>query len=83
MTLPEHHHWTRWWLKRFLNPSSIYSTKPNRIVLFDRALRQDVGEPILYPEQFHEALQQLRSLRQRDAEPIDRYVFCDDFGDHK
>jgi len=79
--LPSHHHWTRWWLRRFGKYED--ARRPQRIVLFDRALWQDVGAPLRYPQELDAALQQLRALRQRDAEPNDQCVFCDGYGDIK
>lgn len=76
--LPEHHHHTRWWLKRFCsNPSY---PRPNRVQLFDRVLRVEVGQDFPYPSELTTALEQLRSLRARDKEIMDEYIFCDGHG---
>lgn len=76
--LPKHHHWTRWWLKRKKN--SVYDASPNRIILFDRMLREEIGEALCYPQDLNDAIQQLNSLRQRDGETVDNFIFCDGEG---
>jgi hypothetical protein len=76
--LPQHHHWTRWWLRRYGKYSE--ARRPQRVTLYDRALRQDVGASLQYPGEIDAAIQQLRSLRQRDHEPNDNYIFCDGYG---
>lgn len=75
--LPQHHHFTRWWLRRY--PAKPYGVV-NRIVLFDRALAEDVGADMRYPEELNTAMVHLRQLRARDAEPLDEFVFCDGHG---
>ena len=77
--LPTHHHWTRWWLRRF-KFGILHRGEPNRVVLYDRMLREDVGEALRYPQEFQDLLSQLRNLRARYKEPIDQYVFCDEYG---
>lgn len=77
--LPEHHHFTRWWLRRFAK--GLVARSPNRVVLYDRLLLEDVGEPLRYPNELTEAVSQLRMLRQRDGETNDNIIFCDGLGD--
>ncbi|NEN87902.1 MAG: hypothetical protein F6K48_02870 [Okeania sp. SIO3H1] len=81
--LPERHHFTRWWLRRYSTAQGNTDARyvPNRVVMYDRLLQEDVGEPFRYPNEFNDALQQLRMLRQRDAEPTDNVIFCDNLGD--
>lgn len=82
MELPKHHYWTRWWLRRYChNKRALVMGIPDRVVLYDRCLRSDVGASLRYPQELEDAAQQVRSLRQRDVEPIDMYLFCDEFGD--
>lgn len=78
--LPEHHHFTRWWLKRFQYPTN--DGNPNRVILFDRVLNTEVGSSMRYPQELEEAIGQLKMLRARDQERFDQYVFCDGHGDH-
>jgi hypothetical protein len=76
--LPPHHYWTRWWLRRFGDYADTYP--PKWVSLHDRLLLTDVGEPMRYPKQAQEAIQQLRMMRQKFNEPNDNIIFCDSYG---
>lgn len=77
-TTANDHLWTRWWLRRVIPAGR---DKPTHVFLYDRASDQLVGEAFRYPQELSEAVSQLRQVRQREREPQDNCVFCDDFGD--
>jgi hypothetical protein len=76
--LPKYHEFTRWWLRRTRPEGAL---APTKVYIYDRASDTLVGEPLRWPSEFDVAAAQLRSLRARDGEVIDRYIFADGFGD--